>query len=596
MKKGLLILALSTLLFGSCFKHEVDEGYLKPTQEQINQNVKNIFGVDFDATHDWKMTNSGIVTITNIPSSIDRVQLLVCVNETDTTTSISVLNEKEVEGESTITLAYDAPKENIGLYVAFISSFNFNIVEVNGETVSYGAEARTRANFGGVEVPDNPPSVTNFVTSFAKERGWNPNDKLYELSHYSRISAAGYSPVMETIFRNIVFSYFKNGRSYNNLPLVKSSGIYNDNAYPITTGNKPILVSPVYKRDAATKYGNEVYNSDLYYYYYKDGAEVNTAYLESLPKYKAIPFNEHFGVNEDDVIQKRASYVLAYFGDGIPTEGTQGTYQFPEGYKIGFMVRAKTTSEAPKKQGELYGDGRLNAKINSWPNFSSSKLGSDGPRIAWLTINDRMMMCWESGTDSDFNDIILEVEGGVKPIIFIPDIESQIYTFCFEDTPLGDYDLNDVVIKAKRLSPTQVEYSVIACGAHDEIYIGGTNGRQIDNREVHSMFGMPLNEYINTQSRNYNGAISEVVTVKESFSFLDEASQPYIVDKTIGITTRVSTIGQDPHGIMIPSDFRYPLEKICVKDAYKNFNNWGRSKVTSTDWYLYPTEGKVWNY
>jgi hypothetical protein len=75
------------------------------------------------------------------------------------------------------------------------------------------------------------------------------------------------------------------------------------------------------------------------------------------------------------------------------------------------MVRANTTFEAPRKQGELYGDGRLNNNINKWPNFSSSKLGTDGPRVAWLTINGKTMMCWESGTDSDFNDIIIEVEG-----------------------------------------------------------------------------------------------------------------------------------------------------------------------------------------
>ena len=126
--------------------------------------------------------------------------------------------------------------------------------------------------------------------------------------------------------------------------VVIESGFYNDNCYPITTGDEPILVTPVYKSDKAKQYGNEVYNSDLYYYYFKEenvGSDPQ-AYFESLPKYKAIPFNECFGETEDDVIKKHGAYALIYWGDGTPTEGTVGNYQFPEGYKIGFMVRAKT--------------------------------------------------------------------------------------------------------------------------------------------------------------------------------------------------------------------------------------------------------------
>ena len=606
MKKS-LVLVLSALLLTGCAKHEISELY-QVTDEQINENVEKVFGTTFSPDQDWCSTKSGVITVTGIPSSIDKVQLMVCVAEADTTTSMAVLNETEVNGESTVTLSYDAPKENLGMYVAFISKINFTVIAVEGETVAYSEGAKTRASFGGYEVPDNPPSVSSFVTSYAKERGWNPDDKLYELTHYSRIGVAGYSDAMTSLFRTIVFSYFKNGRAYNNLPLVKQSGYYNDNAYPITTGDKPILVSPVYKCDAAKKYGNEVYNSDLYYYYYPANANATVEYLKSLPKYKAIPFNGHFGENEDDVIQKRASYVLAYFGDGVPAEGTQGTYQFPSGYKIGFMVRAKTdyaegNPKKPRKQGELYGDGRLNSEINTYSecNFKSSKLGSDGPRIAWLTVNNKMFMCWESGTDSDFNDIILEVEGGIKPIIIIPDIEEQCYTFCFEDTPIGDYDMNDVVIKAKRINETTVEYSIVACGAYDEIYIGNINGRVITGTdEVHKMFKAPSTKYyVNTESGGeYHNPITERITVSSSFSFLDESTQPYIIDRTINRTVKLAKKGEDPHGIMIPNDFKYPLEKVCVKDAYNvdghKFNSWGDNPITSTDWYKYPVTGKVY--
>ena len=46
---------------------------------------------------------------------------------------------------------------------------------------------------------------------------------------------------------------------------------------------------------------------------------------------------------------------------------------------------------------------------------------------------------------------------------------------------------------------------------------------------------------------------------------------------------------------MIPyADFKYPLEKVCIKDAYTEFNKWGQNPVYSTNWYTKPVEGKVY--
>ena len=261
------------------------------------------------------------------------------------------------------------------------------------------------------------------------------------------------------------------------------------------------------------------------------------------------------------------------------------------------MVRAKTTSEAPKKQGELYFDGRLNTKINAWPNFSSSQLGATDPRATWFKLNNRLLQLWESGTDEDFNDIILEIEGGVEDIDIIPEFEYNTYTFCFEDREIGDYDLNDVVVKATRKSPTQVEYSIVACGAYDKLYVRNINeGVITDDAEIHSLFGVGQNTFINTESgAKYYEPITVTKTVDASFSFLDESTQPYLFDETTGKQVKLAKKGEDPHGIMIPyADFKYPLEKICIKDAYTEFNNWGQNPVNSTDWYTKPTNRMVY--
>ncbi len=608
--------AIGLLVLASCSKSTdlyqptpVEPVTPTPTEEpsvstdDINANVQKVFGVKFDPNQDWSSTTNGQVKIT-ANSSIKKVQVIVYVSEMgldgEEVTSMRVMNEADLNGQTTITLNYDAPKDNLGIFVAFIDGNKYTLKKVVGNEVNINDAAKTRGALG-LTLPTGEFKIAGSENSYANTRGWISGEQLYYMSDEDyaaqKMTPQAYSDEFTKIFRGIVFSYFKNGRDYRNLPLVKSSGYYNEKAYPFTTGEDPIIISPVYKCDQAKTWGNEVWNSDLYYYYFKDTDEGYiadpVAYLQSLPKYKAIIFKDYFGEEEDNNIEKRASYALLYYGDGTPAVGTKGTYTFPKGYKIGFMVRAKTTSEAPKKQGELYGDGRLNYKINNWPNFKSSELGTDGPRVAWMTFNDRKFMCWESGTDADFNDIILEVEGGVD----IPDIpidpDYNKYTYCFEDTPIGDYDLNDVVIKAVRTNETTVTYSIVACGAYDEIYIKGIG---IDNKEVHGLFGVTdTKTFINTEKGSTTYPVYTVTrTVDKTFSIADPNTAPSLFDATSNITIELSKRGEDPHGIMIPNDFKYPLEKVCVKDAYLEFNSWGQNSVTSTKWYTKPVSGKVY--
>ena len=612
MKQYLFLAASTMLVFASCTKEadlrDLTEDVDAISNAIINSNVLKVFGETFDPNHDWCTTVNGEVTI-QADASVKKVQVLVKVSDIDdpdtpsyvTRTTMKVLNEAVANGESTIKLNYDAPKDNLGLYVAFTTDHGtvFRKVEGNTASINGGAKSRmTRALSTGYTLPEGEFAIDTVIASYAHQRGWIANDSLYGFKDYTaqKMSSDDYSDEFKDVFRSVVFTYFPNGREHNNLPMVKNSGYYNANVYPITTGDEPIIVTPVYKCDNPLKYGNEVYNSDLYYYYFKEesiGTDT-VAYLQSLPKYKAIPFSNCFDWAEDDTICKHGSFALMYFGDNKPTVGTKGSYQFPEGYKIGFMIRATTTHDGGKKQGEVYGDGRLNNKINNYGNFASSHLGDNGPRVAWLTINEKMMMCWESGTDADFNDVIMEVEGGIEPFDTIPELESEVYTYCFEDTPLGDYDLNDVVIKAERIDKTHVKYSIVACGAWDELCICNINSGVIkDSAEVHALFGKTPKTFINTTNGEHCDPVTTTKTVSETFSFLDPYTQPYIHDRTTNTTIYLSRKGQDPHGIMIPDDFEYPQERVCVKDAYEEFNNWGKNAVTSTKWYVKPTKSRV---
>jgi len=581
---------LGLLTFVGCNKYNFDAAD-ESHKAKINENVEKVFGVKFDPNHMWCTTTNGQVEISDIPSGVKTIQVLTYVKEDDGETSLLVLNEADVNGQKSINMVYDTPSDKLGLYVSFVSNGNFMLKKVEGNSVSLSTNVATRAISTPYTLPTDVLKLDGHIASYASDRGWNVGERLYSYNSQA-MSVPDYSDEYKEVFRAIIFSYFKNGRKYNNLPLVKESGYYNGNAYPFTTGKEPIIVSPVYKNDGGYK---EIENSDLYYYYYKESDVQGdiVEYIKNLPKYKAITLSEC--ISGDDVIHKGSAYALVYWGDGMPSDDAVGSYYFPEGYNIGFMVRAMCPLESGKKTGELYGDGRLNNEINSYSkcNFRSSNLGTDGPRICWMTVNGKMLLCFESGTDADFNDIILEVEGGVEPIIFIPDLEDNYFTYCFEDTELGDYDMNDVVIKARKINETTVEWKLVACGAYDELKIMNIDGEVINgNTEVHKLFGVD-GGYVNTVAGQNVPIVVDRTNVNKNFSFLDAETQPYIVDITTGNIIHLSRTGEDPHGILIPCNFAYPLEKTCIKDAYSLFNNWGMNPVESTDWYKHPTIGKT---
>ena len=323
--------------------------------------------------------------------------------------------------------------------------------------------------------------------------------------------------------------------------------------------------------------------------------------IKSNKEYKPFVFTM-----TNNEIKRQTAYALVYWGDDTPTvNATTGSYIFPKGYRIGFMLRSVDTKANPahdgqKRDGELYCDGRLNTAINQHGHFASAGLTADDPRMTWFWANDRRYLCCESGSDRDINDIVFEVLGGIM-VPPPPKVDRNKYTFCFEDTQMGDYDLNDVVIRAYRKDKTHVVWQVAACGAYDELFIKNINGDIInEDTEVHVMFGKPGKVFINTEKIEPETAwVEEEVEVPENFSFLQEAYQPYIYDKTTNLTVKLAIAGQDPHAIMVPYEFRYPLERVCVKNAYDpRFNSWGTGAYitdgdTGNEWYLYPVENLV---
>ena len=269
----------------------------------------------------------------------------------------------------------------------------------------------------------------------------------------------------------------------------------------------------------------------------------------------------------------------------------------PAGYKVGFMNRKGNENDSnnftAENKGETYGDGNLNKEINTYPNFSNAVnlygMRSNDPRTAIFQANGHNYITFEEGVDCNFTDIIIEIVNGVNIEGGDLSVEPNnvVYTFCFEDRQDGDYDLNDVIIKAMRLDKTHVLFSLEACGAHDELYLRNIHGKVLNSTtEVHKMFSVDNTQFINTQGGERKPPIQDVVQVKDNYSFNNTGTeQIYIYNKTTGKDIHLSTTGEDPHGIMIPSDFKHPVEQTSINKANDYFLKWTEGDNDSHDWY-----------
>jgi hypothetical protein len=272
----------------------------------------------------------------------------------------------------------------------------------------------------------------------------------------------------------------------------------------------------------------------------------------------------------------------------------------PKGHRIGFMLRKGGADQNFKSsdKGCVYGVVGMNRELNQFPNHFSNaitySMDIDDPRIAMFEANGKMYMTFEDGTDASFGDMIIEVPSGVEQIPDEYGVQYFSYTMCFEDSPLADYDMNDVVLKFVRTDATHVKVSLVACGAYDELFLRGLKGSKLnENTEIHTIFGKSTQTFINTGGGESVPAIEELFTIDADKSLASFIESIYVYDKTQDRNITLAGKGEDPHAIVIPSDFDYPIEKICIKDAYPLFSNWAQNAENDRYWFRHAQESLI---
>ena len=204
----------------------------------------------------------------------------------------------------------------------------------------------------------------------------------------------------------------------------------------------------------------------------------------------------------------------------------------------------------------------------------------------------------ETPTETPDPDPVTPTESNVEGDV------PAVWTYAFEDTPQGDYDMNDVVIKVRECPDNDNELEVTLCcvGASFDLHLYLNDRILFDGLEVHRVLRQPSGALVNTGT----GIVTEElvptrITKPANFSFAD--ADFWIDSQAVPGGVHIARTGEDPHAVAIPGDWKWPMEYVSITQAYPNFRKF-IADVDCTDqeaqqWYKVtngnPVADKIYN-
>ena len=181
---------------------------------------------------------------------------------------------------------------------------------------------------------------------------------------------------------------------------------------------------------------------------------------------------------------------------------------------------------------------------------------------------------------------------------------NKIWSYAFEDSYKADYDMNDVVLRVKEKEGDATKLIVTLCctGASYNLKINldtpqGTI-HVFNGIEVHAALGCGAIKFVNTGEPDgvqFVTADFQSTEIEKPSDFTFGSAEFWIESPEGDI--HVSKTGQDPHGILVPGDWAWPIEYISIREAYPQFSQYfieGGVNEDYEEWYKYPAEGKVY--
>ena len=217
--------------------------------------------------------------------------------------------------------------------------------------------------------------------------------------------------------------------------------------------------------------------------------------------------------------------------------------------------------------------------------------------------------------------------------------EPQVYSYAFEDQIYnGDYDMNDIVLKVTfpstknakgeviAIDSTRLQITMVAAGATFNIkaFVGDTP--LFDGQEIHDAFGVNKGVMVNTGNGRAQTATPVVDEIDIPAGIIDSEGNADFTQLDVWIWVNPET-GYDsetkiyyltdkekptPYAIMVPEDWRWPVERICITEAYPgkatavenvydiefSFAKWAETidanrTEAMRSWFKYPVMGKT---
>ena len=279
----------------------------------------------------------------------------------------------------------------------------------------------------------------------------------------------------------------------------------------------------------------------------------------------------------------------------------------------------------------------LNGEMAGTYDYDVATNGEYADRVKWPTQGNGNAVLVAKG---QVNDVKTESEcsPGIDIVPPTPIYEElKVYTYAFEDQTVGtDYDMNDVVlkvsykVKSTNAETGEVEYdktkltaTLVAAGATYNIKIKIGNTYLFNEQEIHDALGVNPGVMVNTGNGKAQTATPVSSEITTPTGLADEDGN---IDFTqLPVTIEVTSTGKNysypntdpyPHAVMIPVDWRWPLERIIVTEAYpgtsnadkvtidgvdypvNSFDAWAATPATDrtpamNGWYNYPNTGKT---
>ena len=319
-----------------------------------------------------------------------------------------------------------------------------------------------------------------------------------------------------------------------------------------------------------------------------------------------------FGTANFNNFQVNMENHAAFYVKGVNSWGAQGDgiyqgFKAAAGAEAYVKLSGKTTIASHKNSmviseginlahGEIDDLGKNNSGVQPTHVFNGTEVSNDN-----MTITKSAEGCGATITTG----------GRIDPV------EPEVYTYAFEDTDDGDYDLNDVVLRVneKPGDATKLIVTLVATGAdyNIETYINNQVLTFNGETEVHkALLGEEgVMKHINTESTvggRYATADFVTCEINKPADFNNDYSTLKVSIKVLNTekTYAYPHTNTYPNAVMMPGKWKWPKEKVCITTAYSvgygtledhSFSTWASEypHVNALDWYDNPVTNQVVN-